>query len=278
MTTPFSAVPGEAVPGWITPGDAGEESGPPDVLGTWTATRAITSGTGIPAPPSMSLDCAISNTGDTGNGLVAFLSWTLPANYLGADMAVSDDADNVWFPLGAPVCSSPATGLTRSAIWAAPGAYAAGNVYMSPCGLPGPVYPVVMGITVTEFANMSPWLGSPAVVTAVANSGTVIAANAGSPSASALMLSVGAADGGTAPTGPGAGWTALTGVSATGGGYSLNTSPAWQISSVAGTATYSVASAADLSAATAVILESVPAPDQPDPDWSSPSRRSALAG
>ena len=96
-----SSVPGAAIPGLAVPGLAGAGGGGIAVIGTWTASRTIGSGTEIPYPPTMPLACPVSNTGDAGNGLIAFVSWTLPAGYLGADMAVSDDAQpshGTWSP------------------------------------------------------------------------------------------------------------------------------------------------------------------------------------
>ena len=237
------------------------------VVSQWTDSQGITNGNGIPNPPSFPLECAIANTGSTGNMLVAFVTWTMPAGYLGADMAVTDDAHNVWFPLGAPATSSPASGLTRSAIWASPAPFTAGNVYVSPCGLPNACYPAVIGVTVVEFSGVSAYLGTPAVVTAVANSGTTISANCASPGASALMLAVAASDGTVTPTGPGGSWTALTSANAAHGGFHLRNAPAWQSASGAETATWTLGVAADMSAASAVILVSNPAPSQPNANW-----------
>ena len=262
------SVPGLLTPGTAVPGLAGAvPSPPPAVAGTWTASRAIGDGTGIPDPPTMPLECPVANSGDPGNGLVAFLGWTLPQGYLGADMAVTDDAHNTWQPLGAPACSSPATGFTRTAMWASPGAFAAKNVYMSPAGLPQPCYPAVLGITVIEMAGMSPYLGTPVTATAVQNAAGTVSAALAAPGASALQFAVAATDGTASLSGPGAGWTALTPVTASGGGYSLATSPAWRVSSVSGTATWTSSPHADLSAAAAEILVVNPAPSQPDPDW-----------
>src|ERR1700689_3740343 len=77
------AVPGLAVPGLATPGQSGvAPSSGPSITGTWTAPRAIGNGRGSPAPPTMPLACPVANTGDLGNGMIAFVSWTLPAGYL----------------------------------------------------------------------------------------------------------------------------------------------------------------------------------------------------
>ena len=263
------AVPGLAVPGLATPGQSGLPPSPsgPAIVGTWTTSRVIGNGTGIPDPPTMPLELAVDNTGDSGNGLVAFVSWTLPPGYLGADMAVTDDAHGVWWPLGAPQASSSATGLTRSAIWACPGAFAAGNVYMSPCGLPSPCYPAVMGITVVEIAGMSPYLGTPLQATAVANSAGAISLSAGAPSGLAIQLAVAASDGALPPSGPGAGWTAIAGVTRSEGSWYLATTPAWQVSSASLTPAWTTGGGTDLSAAAAAILVTSPAPAQPSADW-----------
>lgn len=264
-----SFVPGMAVPGLAVPGLAAAPATPAGVgvAGQWTATRGITSGNGIPDPPTMPLDCPVANTGLETNGMVAFVSWTLPAGYLGADMIVTDDAHNVWWPLGAPGASSPAQGYTRCAIWASPAAAAAQNVYVSPAGLPAPCYPAVIGVTVIEFTGISPYLGAPGVVTSFANAATAVSADCAAPGAQALFLAVAAGDTSTTPSGPGGSWNALPPADAMHGGYYLRTSPAWQVASAAVAAAWTTSGSSDLSAASAAILLVNPAPSQPDPAW-----------
>lgn len=272
--------PGMAVPGLAVPGLPVSTVSPPVVVAQWANSRAIADGTGTPLPPSMPLETAVANSGDLGNGLIAFVSWVLPAGYLGCDMAVSDDARNVWQPVGAPSCSSSAAGITRSAIWACPSAFAAGHVWMSPCGLPGPVYPAVMGITITEFSGLSPYLGTPGAFTAFAPGALSLSCDPGAAGGTALFLSLATSDGSTFPVGPGAGWNVLAQVSDSGGGgggpsYQLETTPAFMVGTSA-TASWTVPAAANLSAASAWILLSNPAPDQPSADWPAMSLRTGL--
>jgi Concanavalin A-like lectin/glucanases superfamily len=243
----------------------------PVVVNTWTAYRTATGSVGgtMPAPPTMPLDCPVANA--AGHWLIAICSWAMPAAYLGATMAVADDVHGYWIPCGIPSGDSPASGLTRCSIWAKPNAAVTGNVYVAPCGLPAPVYPAAIGVTVIEVSGMSDYAGIPAVVTAASNAATSISASSGTPVADALMVTVAAGDGAPFTSGPGSGWTALTGlnVSVSGGGGSaiLHTSPALQVSASSQSASWATGSASDLSACTAVILLSSPAPAQPSPTW-----------
>jgi len=239
------------------------------VINTWTANRAIVSGFSLNAPPSGSLDCPVAST--TGNWLIAFCSWTLPAGYLGGTMAVSDDVHGYWIPLGAPSGDSSASGFTRCSIWARPAGASvpgAGHVYVSPCGLPNPTYPAVIGVTVIEITGMSDYAGTPVVVNNYANAATAIAANAPGLGAAAFLATVAASDASTFSTGPGGSWTALTAVSVSGTAPAiLHTSPAWQVASTSETASWTTGTTGDLSACTAAILVVNAGPAQPDASW-----------
>jgi hypothetical protein len=236
------------------------------VVNTWTAYRTATGSVGgtLPAPMTMPLDCPVGNS--DGNWLIAICSWAMPAAYPGATMAVADDVHGFWVPCGIPSGDSPASGLTRCSIWAKPNSAVTGNVYVAPCGLPSPVYPQVIGVTVIEVAGLSDYAGIPAVVTASQNAATSVSAATGAPVGEALMVTVCAGDF-TPLAGPGGTWTALTGVFADTGGAILHTSPAWQVTSGAQTAAWTTTEASDLSVCTAVILLTNPAPAQPSPDW-----------
>src|ERR1039457_3476572 len=163
--------------------------GAPEVVNTWQNSRSITTGFAIAPPAGASLTCPVASS--AGNWLIAFVSWTMPAGYLGCTMAVADDQHGFWVPCGAPSGDSSATGYTRCAIWARPASPAvpgANTVYVAPCGLPGPVYPAVTAVTVIEVTGMSDYAGIPAAVTAVANASASISANAAAPTGPALML------------------------------------------------------------------------------------------
>lgn len=266
-------------------GKAGPGNAPPPpvtVAGTWTASRQI-NGPGFGYGRSMigSLDCPVSP--GSGTWLIAICSWTLPPGFLGATMEVADDVHGFWIPLGAPNGDSAATGYTRCSIWARPGGSAAnpapvpGHVYLSPAGLPGPVYPAVTGVTVIEVSGMSPYAGIPAVIPASSNAASAIAASAPAPTSQALMVTVAASDGAAFSSTPGGTWTPLTGVSVTGTApVILHTAPAWQVASTAQAAAWATSSAADLSACTAIILTSNPAPAQANPDWPSTQLQAAF--
>src|ERR1022692_4988187 len=91
------------------------------------------------------------------------------------------------------------------------------HVYMAPCGLPDPVYPTVLGLTVIEVTGMSDFAGIPAAVTASINGATSISANAAAPTGTALMVTVAASDAAAFTSGPGSGWSALTGLAVSNG-------------------------------------------------------------
>ena len=291
---PGIAIPGASVPGTpyrvVTPATAGGSAGlapmapagsgtvayhGTTVLAQWTGSRAIGDGSGIPAPPTMPLEVPVANSGTSGNGMVAFVSWTLPPGYPGADMAVTDDAHNVWWPLGAPATTSDPSGVTRSAIWACASPFAAAHVYVSPTGLPAPCYPAVIGVTIAEFTGFPASVMDATVTTGSANDATAVTADAAAPASAALILATGATSAWAgAPVQPsltGTGWNALTGISATGGQtlggvpeHALGTTPAWQTASGARDATWTAATAGGMSAATAVILTSAEPPAEQD--------------
>ena len=186
-------------------------------------------------------------------------------------MAVADDTHGYWIPLGAPNGDSSVNGLTRCSIWARPAGPSvpgAKHVYMAPCGLPDPVYPTVLGLTVIEVTGMSPYAGIPAAVTASINGATSVSANAAAPTGTALMVTVAASDAAAFTSGPGAGWNGVTGLAVNGGSpIILYTSPAWRTAAVAETASWATGTSGDLSAVTATILVSNPGPAQPNPNW-----------
>lgn len=239
------------------------------VVNTWQNSRAIVTSFALAAPAGASLTCPVASS--SGNWLIAFVSWTMPVGYLGCTMAVADDQHGFWVPCGAPSGDSSATGYTRCSIWARPASAAvpgANTIYVAPAGMPGPVYPAVIAVTVIEVTGMSNYAGIPAAVTGSANASTSISANAAAPSSSALMLTVAASDAAAFSSGPGGGWTALSGASVSDGApVILFTSPAWQVASVSETASWSTGTTGDLAACTVSILVTNSAPSQPNAKW-----------
>jgi hypothetical protein len=239
------------------------------VVNTWQASRSITTAFALVSPASGSLACPIASS--AGNWLIAFVSWTMPPGYLGCTMAVADDQHGFWVPCGAPNGDSSSTGFTRCAIWARPASAAvprAHTVYVAPTGMPGPVYPAVIAVTVIEVTGMSDYAGIPAAVTASSNASTSIAANAATPTATALMLTIAASDAAAFSSGPGAGWTAVTGTSVSSGApVILYTSPAWRVASASETASWSTGTTGDLAACTVSILVTNTGPSQPNAKW-----------
>jgi hypothetical protein len=263
---PAATATAAAAPGVVTGSN-------PTVINTWTASRQINGpGFGYGAPAAGSIDCAVAST--AGNWLIAYCSWTMTTGFLGCTMAVADDVHGYWVPLGIPSGDSAATGFTRSSIWARPGGSSqnpvpgADHVYMAPVGSPGTVYPTALGITVIEVTGLSPYVGTPGVVTHSTNGATSITANVAAPGAEAFMVAVAASDAATFSSGPGSGWTAVTGVNLTGTAPGiLHTAPAYRLASAAETASWSTGTTGDLSAVSAAIHVANNGPSQPNQNW-----------
>jgi Concanavalin A-like lectin/glucanases superfamily len=249
-----------------------EAGAPAAVAGAWSATSALPSGYAVPPPAAASLAVPVANTGLGGNWLFALCAWRTPPAVL-TTVAVGDDAcntspgANVWEPLGAPNGTSPPAGNTAASIWYCRNALAAANVYVAP---DGPV--TAMAVQVLEVSGLGPWATLAALSTGYA--GAVTAGPATSPpvpSAQALVFTVLAGDNDTATvTGPGATWTALSTVTATNGTDHASDcvlSSAYQVTSLAPAASWSVSVAQDLAEVIAGVLVTGTAPVAPNQNW-----------
>jgi hypothetical protein len=245
---------------------------PVSVAGHWPGTYAVPSGYGTFPPAAPSLQVPVTNTGLGGNWLVAFCSWRTPPG-ASTTVAVGDDSFNeapgcnVWEPLGAPAGTSPLSGSVVTSIWYCRNALPAQNVYVSPDGIV-----TAMAVLVIEMAGLSPWMTLTATgtgYTAASASGPSLPAAA--PSGQALVLTAAATDNDSLTvTGPGAGWTALTQVTATDGtdhNADCVLTPAWQVTSSGVTAAWSSSSAQDTAAVIGGLLVSGTAPAAPSQTW-----------
>ncbi len=242
------------------------------VVSAWPAAQALPSGYAVPPPAAQSLAVPVANTGLGGNWLFALCSWRTPPGVL-TTVAVGDDAHNVspganvWEPLGAPNGTSPLAGSTAASIWYCRNALAAQNVYIAPDGAV-----TAMAVQVLEVSGLGPWATLAALSTGYAGAATAgPAAAPPAPSAQALAFTVLAGDNDTATvTGPGAGWTALSTVTATNGTDHASDcvlSSAYQVTSLAPAASWSVSVAQDLAEVIAGVLVTGTAPQAPNQNW-----------
>jgi hypothetical protein len=243
------------------------------VVGSWTASRAITSTSLVPGASTIgSVDCEVAPA--DGNWLIAYATQTQLAAYAGSTLGVCDDVHGHWIPLGIPNGTSALSGLTTCAIWARPGGGpdnpvpGGSHVYVYPTGEPGPIYPAAIGVTVIEVEGMSPYAGIPAVATASLADADSITADPGTPTSQALLLAVAASDNAQLPASAGPGWEVLPGVGIDEGSPVIHwTSVGWQVSTGDATAAWTVTEGSDLSCCVAMILVSNTGPAQPNPNW-----------
>ena len=239
----------------------------PAVVATWTGSYAVTSGFWFPYPAARPVQVPVANT--AGDWLFAVVAWRPTGS--GVSVVVADDAHNWWEPIGPPNTDSPAAGTVRTAVWAAPAARVANSVTgqtVVQVAATGPV--LSLAVTVVDMAGLLPWYQAAAVSGGYANAATSLALSAGAPSAQALLFAAFATDNNSDTiTGP-AGWTALTGASATNGvdhTADVRLTPACQVTSGASSAAVSSSGTLDLAGVIAGVLVSAPQPAQPNPSW-----------
>lgn len=176
----------------------------------WSGTFTTPVGFGFSQPFGAHIQVTVANS--DGNWLFALITWESGAP-APSTMAVGDDAENHWQPLGAPVGTSSAAGSARCAIWAAPDAAPASTVWVSPSGF-APCY----AVTILEVPGLGPGLSVQAIDTAYVNAGTALSSALPAPSVPVLALALTGLDQpGALTSGPGAGWTALPPVVAVAG-------------------------------------------------------------
>jgi hypothetical protein len=234
------------------------------VTASWSNSSAVISGFTFPFPAARPLQIPVANT--AGDWMLAIVTWRQVAAGAGVTVSVADDAHNYWEPLGAPSGDSAAAGVTRTAIWYAPAARAAQFVQACPTG-----NVLSIAALILDVAGMSKWFTLTAITPGFANANTALSLGIGAPASSAFMLAVVGTDNlSFAISGPGAGWSAQSIVTASNGTDTtadLQLTAAWQTASTAQTAAWTSAGTLDLSGVTAGILVTTAAPAQPNPNW-----------
>ena len=234
------------------------------VAATWTGSYAMPAGFIFPRPATIPLQVAVANT--PGDWMLAIVTVRQEAAGAGVAVAVADDAHNWWEPVGAPVGDSPAAGVTRTMVWAAPAAAAASNVIVSPTG---PA--VAITALIVDVAGMQPWYQAAAIVTGDALAASAFSLSSQAPASQAVLVNAVATDLSTVGhTGPGAGWTGLPSVSAANGTdhtADVEQLAYWQVASGAVAASWTSSGAADWSGVIAGVLVSATQPAQPSPMW-----------
>lgn len=272
----FPSVPGGAVPGSLTPADPGLIApAVPAVAQSWsgsavpsTLTELIPGAIAPPANHGVSVPVAMP----AGDWAVAIVAWRQPSGAPAADLAsVADDAHSWWEPLGAPLATSDAQGVTRITAWFCPRSRASTVVQASPTG-----FVTALAMIVLDVTGMSDWIGQVQPVLAFANQASALSMSSQAPPSSAFMVAAAASDlltagGASEVTGPGAGWTGVPVLTAANltdhtGDIALNV--AWQVTA-AGTAANWAASPdlQDFSGVICGLLASPPPLAQPNPNW-----------
>lgn len=244
--------------------------GAPAVTATWTGSYAIPSGFFFPFPSARPLQVPVTNT--AGDWLFALVAWRPSTAGSGApSIVVADDAHNWWEPVGAPSTDSSATGVVRTALWAAPAARVANSltgVTNVQVAATGPV--LSLACVIADVAGIVPWYQVAAVSTNFFNTASALTVSTSAPSAQAILFSGFATDNNSMTvTGP-SGWTALPGASASNGvdhTADIALDASWQVTSSAATANVSIGGALDLAGVIAGVLVSAPQPAQPSPNW-----------
>jgi hypothetical protein len=168
----------------------------------WSGSFTLPAGFGFSQPFGAHIQVPVANS--DGNWLIALITWE-SGDPEPSTIAIADDAENWWEPLGAPVGTSSAAGNMRSVIWAAPYAAPATTVWVSPSGFaPGYV------VTILEVPFLGPGLSVQAIDTAYVNGGTSLSSALPAPAVPSLAIALmGSDEPGAFGSGPGAGWTSL---------------------------------------------------------------------
>ena len=238
--------------------------GPVTVCGS--AAQSVPAASAQPPAGWRSLQVPVTNT--AGHWMVAIVTWQQSGDPNATTVHVGDDSlRNWWEPLGQPSGTSSAAGFTRTAIWAAPAAYAAQNVLVAPTGTV-----LSLACTVLDVSGLLPWQTLTAVSTAHVNAGTALSAlTQGAPASQALIFTACGGDLDTATVSlAGSGWISLPLVSSTDGAdhdADITLSAAWQFTTGSTSATWSSSGSQDLAGIIAGVLVSGTPPVQASPDW-----------
>lgn len=274
----LSSVPGAASPGAASPGDPGAAPGAVTVYVAGQAAQSYPAGAPLAAGaivPTAALSLPVPVVlQQAGDWMIAIITWRpLPGDVPAPSVSVEDDARNWWDP-PQPNADSSASGVTRTAVWIAPAARppvmnpaGGGYVMVAPSGYVTAVACTVLGVT-----GMAPWVSVTGLVTTFANAATALAALAlAAPPALAVMVTgCGADDNADTVSLAGSGWSLAAPVAASNGAdhtADITLSSAWQVTSGAGSATWSASGSLDLSGTICGLLISAAGPVQPNPSW-----------
>lgn len=236
------------------------------VEATWTGSFSVpVVVTSVPPQATKSLPVAVQTT--AGNWLFAVLSWHQADGYPAASFSVSDDAHNMWEPLGAPDGTSDPGSTVRTSIWYAPSARAATLVMCAPTG-----FVLAACALIVEVSGLGDGITQVAPVTASQQSTTGLPSLlTAAPAAAAFVLSACAGDLNYSPvTVTETGWTGLPQVTATNGSddsTDLTMVTAWQNTATTTSATWTCPAAQDLAGISGGVLSVVALPAQPSPAW-----------
>ena len=235
------------------------------VANTWAGSYTVPATYNPPPPPAaLPLQIAVANA--AGDWMFAVVTWRQPESGAGVTIAVADDVHNWWEPLGAPSGDSNASGVVRTAVWAAPAARAANYVQVAATG----AY-IAIAALVYDMSGLAPWLSVSAVRTTWANSGTGLSLSAPAPSAQALFFSANGADNlADSVTGPGTGWSSPAIVTDDNGvdhTADIQLISCWQVNTAGVSSSWSSSGSQDMAGIIAGVLVSAAAPSQPNPNW-----------
>lgn len=233
------------------------------IVNTWTSGYAPPSGFSYVQSATNPAQAAVANA--AGDWLVTATAWLQPLAAAGASVAVADDVHNWHEPAAA---DSPAAGLVRCSLWAAPAARAA--AYLQSC----PTAPVTsIALAAWDVAGIGAGWAPQAIASNYSNSATSLVIGGGTAAAQSLVITILAANEWGATITPPAGWTALTGSTIEGlaspSTESITVAAAYQV--ITGTipsATWSVSgSAIALAGRTVAIPLAAAVPALKSPDW-----------
>ena len=237
---------------------------PVTVPASWSGAQALAWTVTPQNPPTQSLAVPVANT--AGDWMIAAAGWRQQTAAAGVSCCAGDDIHNWWDPAGMPAADSPAAGVTRCAVWAAPAARAATQVLAAPTGFAQSVAMIVLDV-----AGMVPWLKLGPFASGYANSASGLTLATTGPAAQVLLIAALATDNlADVITGPGAGWTSLTPVTASNGSdhtADLQLNVAWMVTTVAQAAAWSSSGLLDLAGVVAAFTVAPAAPVAPNPNW-----------
>lgn len=231
---------------------------------TGGASYSFTIAADPPLPSVTSLQVPVANT--AGDWMVCCVTWRQSIAGSNASVSVGDDTSNYWFPLGIPNGTSGSAGVTRSAIWVAPAAFAAKFVTVSPTGAV-----TAIAANVYDVAGMSKYftLGG---IGAGQTIGTSITGTLAAPASQAIVFTMAGASTHTATINlaTGAGWGTVTRQVTTNGIdvlSDLTVASAFQVTTGSTSGHWTSTSSTDLSSVIGSAITVVSAPAQVNANW-----------